>query len=106
MPPSTAGAASGAESRRRGGGLFALRFAIVATLLHVSDDDRDRLRKLIVTGDNRLKQGGSRQAAKARESFAAALAHAEQTGLADERIRGLLERRLTDALAIETAGDA
>ena len=83
-----------------------MRFVIVATLLHVSDDDRDRLRKLIVTGDNRLKQGGSRQAAKARESFAAALAHAEQTGLADERIRGLLERRLTDALAIETAGDA
>ena len=72
----------------------------------MSEQDRDRLRKLIVTGDNRLKQGGARQAAKARESFLAALAHAEQTDLADERVRGLLERRITDALAIESSGDA
>ena len=69
----------------------------------MADEARDRLRTLIVTGDNRLKQGGAKQAGRARQSFEAALAYAEQHGLADERLRGLIGRRIDDARAIEDA---
>lgn len=54
---------------------------------------RERIQKLIVTGDNRLKQGVSPH--KARESFEQALALAREAGL-EESVRPLIEIRLAD----------
>ena len=54
---------------------------------------REHLQKLILTGDNRLKQGVD--AAKVRESYEAALAFAREHGM-EERIRPLIELRLAD----------
>jgi hypothetical protein len=54
---------------------------------------RAQIQKLILTGDNRLKQGVD--PAKARESYERALALAEEAGLA-ERVRPLVELRLAD----------
>jgi hypothetical protein len=54
---------------------------------------RERIRKLLVTGDNRLKQGAS--AEKARESYEQALAIAREAGL-EESVRPLVELRLAD----------
>jgi hypothetical protein len=59
----------------------------------VEEDVRTRIQKLLVTGDNRLKQGVD--PAKARESWAKALALAREAGL-EERIRPLVEVRLAD----------
>ena len=56
-------------------------------------DARERIQKLLVTGDNRLKQGVA--PAKARESWEQALALAREAGL-EERIRPLVEVRLAD----------
>jgi hypothetical protein len=65
----------------------------------VADDDaRQRIQKLIVTGDNRLKQGVD--PARARESFEQALAAAREAGL-EERIRPLIEVRLADLERLE-----
>jgi predicted negative regulator of RcsB-dependent stress response len=58
-----------------------------------SADARDRVQKLLVTGDNRLKQGVSPQ--KARESYEQALAVAREAGL-EESVRPLVEIRLAD----------
>ena len=58
----------------------------------MGDDVRERIQKLLVTGDNRLKQGVD--PAKARESWEQALALAREAGLED-RIRPLVELRLT-----------
>ena len=52
---------------------------------------RERIQKLLVTGDNRLKQGAG--AAKARESWEQALAAAREAGL-EEQVRPLVEVRL------------
>lgn len=57
------------------------------------DDSRARIQKLLVTGDNRLKQGVD--PAKARESFEQALAVAREAGL-EESVRPLVELRLAD----------
>jgi hypothetical protein len=57
------------------------------------DDARQRIQKLLVTGDNRLKQGVD--AAKARESYEQALAAAREAGL-EESVRPLVEVRLAD----------
>ena len=57
------------------------------------DDARMRIQKLLVTGDNRLKQGVD--PAKARESWEQALELAREAGLED-RIRPLVEVRLAD----------
>ena len=57
------------------------------------DDVRERIQKLLVTGDNRLKQGVD--PAKARASWEQALALAREAGL-EERIRPLVEVRLAD----------
>lgn len=57
------------------------------------DDPREQIRKLLVTGDNRLKQGVD--AAKARESYEQALAVAREAGLED-KVRPLVEVRLAD----------
>ena len=54
---------------------------------------RTRIQKLLVTGDNRLKQGVS--AAKARESYEQALAVAREAGIEDA-VRPLVEIRLAD----------
>ena len=54
---------------------------------------RERIQKLIVTGDNRLKQGVSPE--KARQSFEQALAVAREAGL-EESVRPLVELRLAD----------
>jgi hypothetical protein len=56
-------------------------------------DARDRIQKLLVTGDNRLKQGVD--PAKARESYEQALEAAREAGLEDS-IRPLVELRLAD----------
>ena len=56
-------------------------------------DARERIQKLLVTGDNRLKQGVD--PAKARESYEQALAVARDAGL-EESVRPLVEVRLAD----------
>ena len=53
----------------------------------------ERIQKLLVTGDNRLKQGVD--PAKVRETWEQALALAREAGL-EERIRPLVEVRLAD----------
>lgn len=58
-----------------------------------SDEARARIQKLLVTGDNRLKQGVDPK--KARESFEQALAVAREAGL-EEQVRPLVEIRLAD----------
>jgi hypothetical protein len=58
-----------------------------------SDEARAKIRKLLVTGDNRLKQGVD--PAKARESFEQALAVAREAGI-EEQVRPLVELRLAD----------
>ena len=57
------------------------------------EDARERIQKLLVTGDNRLKQGVDPE--KARESWEQALQVARETGL-EEAIRPLVEVRLAD----------
>lgn len=57
------------------------------------DDVRARIQKLLVTGDNRLKQGVD--VAKVRETYEDALALAREAGLEDA-IRPLVEIRLAD----------
>ena len=54
---------------------------------------REQIQKLLLTGDNRLKQGVD--VAKVRESYEQALALAQEAGLED-RIRPLVEIRLAD----------
>ena len=54
---------------------------------------RERIQKLLVTGDNRLKQGVD--PAKARQSYEQALAVAREAGLEDA-VRPLVEIRLAD----------
>ena len=53
----------------------------------------ERIRKLIIVGDNRLKQGGDDKYAKARGTYEQALRMAEEVGLG-ERFRPFIERRL------------
>lgn len=59
---------------------------------------RERIQKLLVTGDNRLKQGVA--ADKARSSYEQALALAREAGL-EEAIRPLVEARLADLERLE-----
>jgi hypothetical protein len=64
------------------------------------DDARARIQRLLVTGDNRLKQGVAPE--KVRESYEQALAVAREAGL-EEAVRPLVEIRLADLDA--RAGD-
>jgi hypothetical protein len=64
-----------------------------------SGDARERIQKLLVTGDNRLKQGVS--PVKVRESYEQALEVAREAGLEDT-IRPLVEVRLADVDRLET----
>ena len=59
----------------------------------MTGDARERIQKLLVTGDNRLKQGVSHD--KVRESYEEALAVAREAGL-EESIEPLIEIRLAD----------
>jgi len=59
----------------------------------MSEDVRVRIQHLLVTGDNRLKQGVSSD--KVRESYEQALELAQLAGLEDA-IRPLVEVRLAD----------
>jgi hypothetical protein len=72
----------------------------------VTDEARARVRSLILTGDNRLKQGGPVQARKARETYEKALAEFEAAKIDDDVIRGLLERRIADTRMLEDGGGA
>jgi hypothetical protein len=57
------------------------------------DEAREQIQKLLVTGDNRLKQGVD--PAKVRESWLQALEVAREAGL-EETVRPLVEIRLSD----------
>jgi hypothetical protein len=58
-----------------------------------TDEARARIQHLLVTGDNRLKQGVDPE--KARESWEQALEVAREAGL-EESVRPLVEVRLAD----------
>ena len=58
---------------------------------------RERIQKLLITGDNRLKQGVEPE--KVRESYEQALEAAREAGLED-RVRPLVEIRLADLLRL------
>jgi hypothetical protein len=57
------------------------------------DGARERIQKLLVTGDNRLKQGVAPE--KVRASYEQALELAREAGM-EARIRPLVELRLAD----------
>ena len=57
------------------------------------DEARERIQKLLVTGDTRLKQGVD--PAKVRQSYEQALEEAREAGL-EEAIGALVELRLAD----------
>jgi len=57
------------------------------------DEARGRIQRLLVTGDNRLKQGVAPE--KVRESYEQALEVARGAGL-EEAVRPLVELRLAD----------
>jgi len=59
----------------------------------VDEGARAKIQKLLLTGDNRLKQGVD--PAKIRESYEQALAVAREAGL-EESVRPLVEIRLAD----------
>ena len=58
-----------------------------------SEEARERIHKLLVTGDNRLKQGVD--PAKVRQSYEDALDVAREAGL-EEKVAPLVEVRLAD----------
>ena len=57
------------------------------------DEARAKIQRLLVTGDNRLKQGVPPE--KARESYVQALTVAREAGI-EEAVRPLVELRLAD----------
>ena len=57
------------------------------------DDARARIQRLLVTGDNRLKQGVAPE--KVRETYEQALRVAVEAGIEDQ-VRPLVEIRLSD----------
>jgi len=61
--------------------------------VETSGDPRATIQRLLVTGDNRLKQGVAPE--KVRESYLAALDAARAAGL-EEAVRPLVELRLAD----------
>ena len=63
-----------------------------------AQDPHKQIQKLLVTGDNRLKQGVD--PAKVRESYEQALAVAREAGLEDS-VRPLIEIRLADLQQLE-----
>ena len=59
----------------------------------MSEEAREKIQKLLVTGDNRLKQGVAPD--KVRATYEEALAVAREAGL-EESVRPLVEVRLAD----------
>jgi len=57
------------------------------------DETRAKIQRLLVTGDNRLKQGVAHE--KARESYEQALELAREAGI-EAAVRPLVEIRLAD----------
>jgi hypothetical protein len=57
------------------------------------DETRAKIQRLLVTGDNRLKQGVA--PAKVRESYEQAIELAREAGIED-KVRPLVELRLAD----------
>jgi hypothetical protein len=57
------------------------------------DETRAKIQRLLVTGDNRLKQGVAPE--KARQSYEQALELAREAGI-EEAVRPLVEIRLAD----------
>ena len=66
--------------------------------MEASDEARSKIQRLLVSGDNRLKQGVD--LARVRESYEQALAVAREAGLEDT-VRPLVEIRLADLEALE-----
>ena len=62
------------------------------------DEARAKIQRLLVTGDNRLKQGVAPE--KARQSYEQALAVAREAGI-EEAVRPLVELRLADLARFE-----
>ncbi len=67
----------------------------------MTEDARERIQKLLVTGDNRLKQGVAPE--KVRETYEEALELAREAGL-EERVRPLVEVRLADLERLAAEG--
>ena len=67
------------------------------------DEARARIQKLLVTGDNRLKQGVD--PARVRESYQSALELAREAGL-EEQVRPLVELRLADLDRLHGGGSS
>jgi len=82
----------GDHRTRHGTGRYAGRMT-------AGDDARARIQRLLVTGDNRLKQGVDPE--KVRGSYEQALAAAREAGLEDA-VRPLVEIRLADLDARES----
>ena len=59
----------------------------------MGENTREKIQKLLVTGDNRLKQGVAPE--KVRETFLQALEVAREAGIEDQ-VRPLVEIRLAD----------
>jgi hypothetical protein len=68
------------------------------------DAAAERVRKIIIVGDNRLKQGGPDKYQKARGTFEQALRLAEEAGVAD-RFRPFIQARLENLDRIAGAGE-
>lgn len=67
------------------------------------DEARAKIQRLLVTGDNRLKQGVSPE--KARESYAQALEVAREAGIEDA-VRPLVELRLADLDRLSSSSES
>jgi hypothetical protein len=68
----------------------------------VTQEPRDRIRTLLLRGDNLLKSGRLERLPRAIEAFEEAAALAGDPTV-DERVRELVQRRLDAARAIESA---
>jgi hypothetical protein len=68
----------------------------------VSQEARDRIRTLLLRGDNMLKSGRPERLPRAIEAFEQAAALADDPAV-EERVRELVQRRLEAARAIEGA---
>jgi hypothetical protein len=66
--------------------------------MEASDEARSKIQRLLVSGDNRLKQRVD--LARVRESYEQALAVAREAGLEDS-VRPLIEIRLADLALLE-----
>jgi hypothetical protein len=67
------------------------------------DEARTKIQRLLVTGDNRLKQGVALE--KVRESYLAALEASRAAGL-EEAVRPLVELRLADLERLSLEAEA